>query len=281
MRCCCFAWGISTSCFTTTPRRRAQCLNLALTSREKGENAIPMAGFPHHQLEAYLGKLIAAGLRVAICDQVEDPREAKGLVQRELTRIVSRGTVTDDALLDPRENNFLAALVPGKIAGPGLGRAFDRPFSCGAVAGRAIGRRARAHRPGRMPAGRGRRAAGARPGRRHADHAAAELGVRAACRARIAGQAFRHGHARRLWLWRRRTRAAIRAAGAIIDYLAETQKASIGHIDRLIPYRPGTVLEIDEATRRSLEISRTLRDGSGEGRCWECSIARSRPWARG
>ena len=117
MRFCCSAWEISTSCSTMTPKRAARVLNLALTSREKGENAVPMAGFPYHQLEAYLAKLIAAGLRVAICDQVEDPRQAKGLVKRELTRIVSRGTVTDDALLDPRENNFLAALVPGETAG--------------------------------------------------------------------------------------------------------------------------------------------------------------------
>ena len=112
-----FRMGDFYELFHDDAKTAAQVLNLALTSREKGENAIPMAGFPHHQLETYLGKLIAAGLRVAICDQVEDPREAKGLVKRELTRIVSRGTVTDDALLDPRENNFLAALVPGKTAG--------------------------------------------------------------------------------------------------------------------------------------------------------------------
>ena len=59
----------------------ARTLNLALTSRDKGEDGVPMAGFPHHQLESYLGKLIAAGLRAAVCEQVEDPKLAKGLVQ--------------------------------------------------------------------------------------------------------------------------------------------------------------------------------------------------------
>ena len=93
-----------------------------------------MAGFPYHQLESYLGKLIAAGLRAAICDQVEDPAQAKGLVKRELTRIVTPGTVTDDALLDPRESNYLAAIVPGEAVRPGLGRSFDRPISGGAAA---------------------------------------------------------------------------------------------------------------------------------------------------
>ena len=76
----------------------AKTLNLALTSRDKGENPIPMAGFPHHQLDSYLAKLISSGLRVAVCDQVEDPKQAKGLVRREVTRVVSPGTVTDDAL---------------------------------------------------------------------------------------------------------------------------------------------------------------------------------------
>ena len=95
--------------FHEDAKTAARVLNLALTSREKGENAMPMAGFPHHQLESYLGKLIAAGFRAAVCEQVEDPKLAKGLVRREVTRIVTPGTVTDDALLDPRESNFLAA----------------------------------------------------------------------------------------------------------------------------------------------------------------------------
>ena len=95
----------------------ATTLNLALTSREKGENAIPMAGFPYHQLDNYLGKLIKAGMRAAVCEQVEDAKKAKGLVRREVTRIVTPGTVTDEALLDPRESNYLAAIAPGDPAG--------------------------------------------------------------------------------------------------------------------------------------------------------------------
>ena len=70
------------------------------------------------------------------------------------------------------------------------------------------------------------------------------------------------------WIWLRPTTAdapALRAAGAILDYLTETQKSSLAHIDRLIAYRPGTTLELDESTRRSLELTRTLRDGRREG----------------
>ncbi len=76
-----------------------------------------MAGFPHHQLESYLGKLVRAGMRVAICEQMEDPRQAKGIVRREVTRVVTPGTLTDDGLLDPRDNNYLAAIVPGDPTG--------------------------------------------------------------------------------------------------------------------------------------------------------------------
>src|SRR5262249_29762906 len=99
--------------FFEDARTAARVLGLALTSRDKGENAVPMAGFPHHQLESYLAKLVSLGMRVAICEQVEDPRQAKGLVKREVTRVVTPGTLTDEALLDPRKSNFLAAIVCG------------------------------------------------------------------------------------------------------------------------------------------------------------------------
>src|SRR5436305_6414365 len=89
----------------------SRVLGLTLTSRDK---TIPMAGFPHHQLEPYLRKLLTAGHRVAVCDQVEDPAQAKGLVRREVVRVVTPGTLTEDELLDPRRPNHLAALRPGK-----------------------------------------------------------------------------------------------------------------------------------------------------------------------
>ena len=73
-----FRMGDFYEMFYDDAKTAARVLNLALTSREKGENAIPMAGFPHHQLESYLGKLIAAGMRAAVCEQVEDPKLAKG-----------------------------------------------------------------------------------------------------------------------------------------------------------------------------------------------------------
>jgi len=88
-------------------------LNIALTSRDKkeGEKGTPMAGVPHHALDAYLAKLVKSGYKVAICDQVEDPQLAKGLVQREVVRVITPGTIIEDNLLEPTENNWLLALV--------------------------------------------------------------------------------------------------------------------------------------------------------------------------
>src|ERR1051326_4064891 len=109
-----FRMGDFYELFFDDAKTAARVLGLALTSRDKGENAVAMAGFPYHQLESYLAKLVSLGMRVAICEQVEDPKLAKGLVKREVTRIVTPGTVTDDALLDPRESNFLAAVIDSR-----------------------------------------------------------------------------------------------------------------------------------------------------------------------
>ena len=82
-------------------------LNIALTSRNKN-NPIPMCGIPYHSANNYIAKLIKDGKKVAICEQMEDPKLAKGLVKREVVRVVTPGTVLDDKLLDPKSNQFLA-----------------------------------------------------------------------------------------------------------------------------------------------------------------------------
>src|SRR5882724_2538919 len=114
-----FRMGDFYELFHNDARTAARVLGLTLTSRDKGENPIPMAGFPYHQLESYLAKLIASGLRAAVCEQVEDPKLAKGLVKRELTRVVSPGTLTDDELLDPRESNYLSGVAVSTEKGGG------------------------------------------------------------------------------------------------------------------------------------------------------------------
>src|SRR5512137_2663772 len=94
----------------------ARDLNITLTSRQKDDvgNKIPLAGVPYHALEVYLAKLIRAGHKVAVCDQVEDPRLAKGLVKREITRVVSPGMFIDPEHLPAKDHRFLAGIHLGK-----------------------------------------------------------------------------------------------------------------------------------------------------------------------
>jgi DNA mismatch repair ATPase MutS len=92
----------------------ARELEIVLTGREDGSNGrIPMAGVPIHAYERYLAKLVQKGYRVAICDQIEDPKLAKGLVKRRVTRVLTPGTVVEDSMLDARANNYLVAAVLG------------------------------------------------------------------------------------------------------------------------------------------------------------------------
>jgi DNA mismatch repair protein MutS len=98
--------------FFDDARAVAPLLELTLTARQKGtESEAPMCGVPHHAVEGYVAKLLRLGHKVALCDQVEDPAEAKGLVKREVTRVFTPGTLSDAALLDGKQGNYLAALV--------------------------------------------------------------------------------------------------------------------------------------------------------------------------
>jgi DNA mismatch repair protein MutS len=260
-----FRMGDFYELFHEDAKTAARVLNLALTSRDKGENATPMAGFPHHQLESYLGKLIAAGYRAAICDQVEDAREAKGLVRREVTRVVTAGTITDDALLDPRSSNYLAAIVPGDgITGLAwvelsTGRFYAACFPEARIDDE-LARIAPAEclaaddteLPPTIP-GSGPLIT-RRPGWAFSTATATDTLLSHFATHNLEGFGFTDEDG-----------PAVRAAGAVLGYLIETQKASLSHIDRLARYSSGETLEIDAATRRSLEITATLREGRREG----------------
>jgi len=110
-----FRMGDFYEVFNEDAKTASTILGITLTARgSKGDNPTPMAGIPHHALGDYLPKLIQAGVKVAICDQVEDPALAKGIVKREVVRVVTSGTLTEDSLLQPGRNNFLMALCEEK-----------------------------------------------------------------------------------------------------------------------------------------------------------------------
>jgi len=273
-----FRMGDFYELFHEDAKAAARLLGLSLTSRDKGDSKngkepIPMAGFPHHQLDGYLAKIISAGMRAAVCEQVEDPKQAKAngknLVHREIARIVSRGTVTDDALLDPAESNFLLALCCGKRRrGEVCGMAWidisTGRFEASVLPAEKLGDELARVAPveilissddADLPAEwTERRMLTRRPawafGRESATAALSKhFGTQSL-------DGFGFGAA---------DGPALQAAGAVLDYLNETQQTSLTHVDRLHPHRVGTRLEIDEATRRSLELTQTLRDGRRDG----------------
>jgi DNA mismatch repair protein MutS len=261
-----FRMGDFYEMFFDDAKTAARVLNLALTSRDKGENGTPMAGFPHHQLESYLGKLINAGFRAAVCEQVEDPKTAKGLVRREVTRIVTPGTVTDDALLDPRQSNYLAAVMPGDPVGIAWVELSTGRFVAAAFPpSQLLDQLARLNPAEVLLA----ESADPLPGRLNEQTMVTRRPDWAYSYATACDVLAKHFGTTGLegfgFTQSREDFQAVQAAGAILDYLKETQKSSLEHIDRLLPYRTGSTLEIDEASRRSLEISRTLREGRREG----------------
>ncbi|MHB8970031.1 MAG: DNA mismatch repair protein MutS [Pirellulaceae bacterium] len=267
-----FRMGDFYELFFEDAKTAARELGLTLTSRDKGANPIPMAGFPYHQLDGYLGKIIAAGYRAAVCEQVEDPKLAKGLVKREVTRVVSPGTLTDEALLDPRESNFLAAVAYGaarsKDSEPEAGLAWA-DFSTGRFFAAVFPARQLADELMRIGPSECLLAEDAPP---LPDYVARDCML---TRRPAWAFSYESAHTNLTKFFETtslegfgftpRDTSAVRAAGAILDYLLETQRTSLDHFDRLVPYRVGQFLEIDESTRRSLEITRTLRDGRREG----------------
>src|ERR1043165_750965 len=94
----------------------ARLLNLTLTSREKGKpNEVPMAGVPHHAAHSYIGRLLGLGHRVALCEQMADPKPCKGIVPREVVRVLTPGLITHDDHLIAGQNNWLAAIHVGPV----------------------------------------------------------------------------------------------------------------------------------------------------------------------
>ena len=244
----------------------SKVLGLTLTSRDKGSpNPIPMAGFPYHALEGYLRKLIVAGHRVAVCEQMEDPKLAKGLVKREVTQVVTPGTLTDEALLDPRESNFLASVWPGRSGAVGLawlevstGRFLTTDLQPEQLADEiARIRPSECLYPEHLANDERLRPLFARGGMLKTPRAP-WCWADEACRSAL----LKHFGTTTLEGFDIDSAAdGVTAAGALLEYVQEMQKSSLAHISRLEPYRRGTSLIIDEATRASLELTRTIREG--------------------
>ena len=244
----------------------ARDLNITLTSRQKDDlgNKIPLAGVPYHALDAYLAKLIRAGHKVAICDQVEDPKLARGLVKREITRVVTPGTIIEPAMLDEACNNFLASVVREERGGAKegfLGLAFvdvsTGEFLTTEIAEDRLAAELAKFRPAECIASFPLDWDGARL--QILDEAAFSAESASAA---LEGR-FKEGWRERLSLGE--LPLAVRACGAILGYLHSTHFDALGHLRDIRPYSGAEFMVLDDVTLRNLEIIRNIRDRSKRG----------------
>ncbi len=256
--------------FYDDARVAARELEITLTSREVGKGRrIPMCGVPYHALETYLSRLVERGHRIAICDQLEDPRRAKGLVRRDVVRVVTPGTVIEPSLLPQHANNYLVAVASGDqrwgVAAADLstGEFLVTELSGDTRNTRLTEELARfSPREVLVP-----------------DTERDELGVLVGPDVRLTAlewSRFDPSSARKILTEHfgvvsldgfgcEELPAATSAGGVLLQYLKETQFSPLTHITGIVTYSPEAYLILDASARANLEIVRSLRDGSTDG----------------
>ncbi len=269
-----FRMGDFYELFGEDAKTASRALGITLTSRSKGEGALPMAGVPVKAYEGYLHELIRQGFRVALCDQMEDPALSKGLVDRQVTRIVTAGTLLEDDLLDRRASNYLLAVLPD---GDRCGLAWV-DVSTGAFCVSEVPERRAADEIARLD-----------PAEvllpeslLHAPEAAREPRV-----ARLAAASRAPLVRAPEWTWQPKNALAIvleqlkvatlagfgvaddalcvRAAGAVLAYVRETQRGALPAVSGLRLHDPAASAGLDRATRTCLELLASQREGRREG----------------
>ena len=253
---------------------------LTLTSRSKGDNPIPLAGVPYHAVEGYIKKMLQAGYKVAVCEQVEDPKTAKGVVKRDVVRIVTPGTLTDDILLDAREDNFLCAVSLGTNATAAIswvdistGHFFVQelpeknlldellrlsPAECLLPDRRGELFEAAAKKLARDITQLTGTIVTERPAWYFDPYQARQRLLKHFSTATLEGFGINDND------------EVIPPAGAIIEYLNETQKTTLGHIRNFKKINRKKSLQIDQTTLQGLEILRTIRTESKKGSLLDC-----------
>lgn len=249
----------------------SRLLDIALTSRDKNKaDQVPLCGIPYHAATGYIAKLLRAGRSVALCDQVEDPQTAKGLVRREVVRVYTPGTLIEPDLLAPGEPNYLAALAPGPsgvgLAWLDLSTAEFRVLELGAPWTDTLRDELLRIEPKEMLVPN-----------HEAERLRAALSFTPATITSVPEAAFHPATSRALLLEHFRVASlagfgcddkplAVSAAGALLQYVKDTQPgASLSHVARIQAYARGNAMILDRATQRNLELVRRSMDGQTDG----------------
>ena len=247
-------------------------LELTLTSRDRGkpeDQRTPMCGVPYHSADAYIARLIAKGYKVAICEQMEDPATAKGLVDRDIIRIVTPGTVMTASMLEEGRNNYICAVYRDS-AGTGVCFCDISTGECAVTAFDGPDTDEHLYNElGRYAPREAMLSDGA-----YSDAGLVEfLTQKLNCRVENGGEGrFRLDAARSAaakqfpdGLAQLPCDAAVQAVGGLLAYLYETQKTDLSHIAALSWYTSGQFMELDLTARRNLELTETLRTKEKKG----------------
>jgi DNA mismatch repair protein MutS len=266
-----FRMGDFYEMFFDDAREAADILGIALTSRAKDKDAIPMAGVPVRAIDSYLPKLLKAGRRVAICEQLQDPKDARGLVERDVVRVISPGTITDEKLIGEKRHNYIGAVAAlnGGFGFSWLDVTTGQFMLWESTSQSAIGAQISRVEPAEclLP-----------------EELAFQLEsypeLKNALQSTVVtpypDPLFEHQTAHRCLTEHFRTRtlegfgceslvSAVGAAGGLLSYVTETQKASLGHISKCAAYSAARHMPVDRATRVALELTQTQRGEEGQG----------------
>ncbi len=245
----------------------AKICGITLTKRNSGKaDAPPLAGFPHHQLDTYLTKLVKAGCRVAVCEQIEDPKKAKGIVKRDVVEVVTPGVSLYDKLLDSKKNNYIAAIylhqvrTQNKYAGLAICDVSTGEFVTGEISLDKINEVLDSYLPTEIVYSKAQR--------EEVEKLFADRPYQIS-ETKLEEWIFEINFAREVLLRQFNTRnfkgfgiddmhVGIIAAGAILHYISETQKTILPHINSVRLLKISDYMLLDYATRRNLEILYTM-----------------------
>ena len=243
-------------------------LELTLTGKDCGlEERAPMCGVPYHAAALYISRLISKGYKVAICEQTEDPKTAKGMVKRDVIRVVTPGTLVDEEFLDDKTNNYLAVIyMAGNTAGISVSDVSTGEIYTTEVIGKdeVLNELAR-YSPKEIIVNA-----------EAAKNISADIEMRLHISADERGDEFFGGDTAKKTLEQFGKNSldelqlsdkpyAVNAVSAMLNYLEYAQKASIAYINSLNVYTAAQYMELDAATRRNLEITETMRDKTKKG----------------
>lgn len=255
--------------FEEDAKTASKVLGITLTKRSSGyAEDTPLAGFPHHAIDTYLPKLVRAGYRVAVCEQMENPKFAKGIVKREVIEVVTPGVTLSDKLLDHKKNNYLLAItIQDQNCGLSFCDVSTGEFYVFEVALSQLGEQIESINPSEFLI----------PKRDKEFLSKLIERINPALRVtKLDDWIFSYDYANELLKNHFKTKTlkgfgidklhlGIIAAGAALNYLNETQRVNLSHLNKISLYNPSDYMILDYATKRNLEITFAMNDGGREG----------------